>query len=111
MVTIYLTERGDGGAPAPAWVAFSSHDYHGDDLRRRWDDPELTFQGSHPVVFAGAGSHSGAFIPGDYVVSVDPPKVLAVLGILRTLRRAMAPCAAPRCADQARHSVRRLRAR
>ena len=73
MVTIYLAERTDG-PPRPAWVAFSSHDYHGDDLRRRWDDPELHREGDRAVVFAGAGSHSGAFIPGDYVVSVDPPR-------------------------------------
>ena len=44
MVTIYLAERADG-PPQPAWVAFSSHDYHGDDLRRRWDDPELQPRG------------------------------------------------------------------
>lgn len=71
MVTVYLASHPDGG-PAPAWVAFSSHDYTGDDLRRRWDDPDLTRVGDHPVVFAGAGSHSGAFLAGDYVVTVNP---------------------------------------
>lgn len=90
MVTIYLAETCDG-APRPAWVAFSSHDYHGDDLRRRWDDPELRREHTHPVVFAGAGSHSGAFIPGDYVVSVDPVPVRRILGVLRKLRRLLAP--------------------
>ena len=90
MTTIYLTER-DDGRPRPAWVAFSSHDYHGDDLRRRWDDPELQREGERPVVFAGAGSHSGAFIPGDYVVSVDPPPVRAALGVLRKIRGLLAP--------------------
>ena len=78
MVTVYLAE----GAPAipdgpptvsPRWVAFSSHDYTGDDLRRRWDDPDLTVAGgTHPVVFAGAGSHSGAFLAGEYLVTVNP---------------------------------------
>ena len=34
MITIYLAEQADA-APKPMWVAFSSHDYHGDDLRRR----------------------------------------------------------------------------
>ncbi len=91
MVTVYLAERGAGQRPCPAWVAFSSHDYHGDDLRRRWDDPELEREGEHPVVFAGAGSHSGAFIAGDYVVSVDPPPVRTVLRFLRRLRRLLAP--------------------
>jgi hypothetical protein len=43
------------------------------------------------VVFAGAGSHSGAFIPGDYVVSVDPPQLRAVLKLMRRAQRLMAP--------------------
>ena len=29
------------------------------DLRRRWDDPQLRREGDHPVVYPGAGSHSG----------------------------------------------------
>jgi hypothetical protein len=90
MVTVYLVPR-RGGPPQPAWVAFSSHDYHGDDLRRRWDDPELHREGARPVVFAGAGSHSGAFIPGDYVVSVDPPPVRAMMRLMRKLQRLLAP--------------------
>ncbi len=90
MITIYLAERIDGSL-RPAWVAFSSHDYHGDDLRRRWDDPELRREGDRPVVFAGAGSHSGAFIPGDYVVSVDPPQLRIVMRFLRRLQRLLAP--------------------
>jgi hypothetical protein len=73
MVTVYLVEDADAGTVSPRWVAFSSHDYTGDDLRRRWDDPELTLvDGTHPVVFAGAGSHSGAFLAGDYLVTVNP---------------------------------------
>ena len=70
LAAVYLADRA-GAAPRPAWVAFSSHDHRGDTLRRRWDDPELTRRGDHPVLFPGAGSHSGAFVPGDYVVSVD----------------------------------------
>ena len=47
------------------WVAFSSHDETGDDLRRRCDDPDITWvDHTHPVVYAGAGSHSGAYLPG-----------------------------------------------
>ncbi|MFD0631429.1 hypothetical protein ACFQ9X_07095 [Catenulispora yoronensis] len=76
MVTVYLVEDVAAGTVAPRWVAFSSHDYTGDDLRRRWDDPDLTLvDGTHPVVFAGAGSHSGAFLAGDYLVTVNPPLV------------------------------------
>ena len=90
MVTVYLAHPRD--APArPVWVAFSSHDYHGDDLRRRWDDPELRREGDHVVVFAGAGSHSGAFIPGDYVVLVNPARIMPAIGLLRRLARLLAP--------------------
>jgi hypothetical protein len=86
LVTIYLAEH-PGERPQPVWAAFSSHDYEGDDLRRRWDDPDLTREGDHVVVFAGAGSHAGTFVPGDYVVRVDPPQLRAVLGFLRRLTR------------------------
>ncbi len=77
--------------PQPAWVAFSSHDVDGDDMRRRWDDPELRREGDHPVVFAGAGSHSGAFVPGDYVISVDPPQLRKPLAVLRRVQSILAP--------------------
>ncbi len=90
MVTVYLAQERDG-PPRPVWVAFSSHDYHGDDLRRRWDDPELCREGDHVVVFAGAGSHSGAFLAGDYVVLVNPPQVQPVIGLLRKVRGLLAP--------------------
>lgn len=90
MATVYLAQR-PGGPPRPAWVAFSSHDYEGDDLRRRWDDPDLRREGDHPVLFPGAGSHSGAFVPGDYVVTVDPPQLRKALAIGRRLQRLLAP--------------------
>jgi hypothetical protein len=63
-VTVFLA---DG---APAWVAFSAHDLTGADLRRRADDPDLTWVGRHPVVYAGAGSHAGACLPGEYVTKL-----------------------------------------
>jgi hypothetical protein len=75
---VYLVE--DGYELRPAWVAYASHDFEGDDLRRRWDDPELTKVGEHPVVYSGAGSHSSYFKAGDYLVSVD-------LKLLRPLAR------------------------
>ncbi len=90
LATVYLAE----GPPAPArpaWVAFSSHDHAGAQLRRRWDDPELTRQGDHPLLFPGAGSHSGAFVPGDYVISVDPPQLRKVIAIARRMQRFLAP--------------------
>jgi hypothetical protein len=55
-------------------VAFSSHDEVGDDVRRRYDDPDITWVDStHPVVYAGAGSHAGAYLSGEYLVRVEPP--------------------------------------
>ncbi len=90
MATVYLAERPDGAAE-PVWVACSSHDHSGDDLRRRWDDPELQRHGMHPVLFAGAGSHSGAFVPGDYVISVDPPQLRKVLAVAHRVQRFLAP--------------------
>ncbi|MEZ4719351.1 MAG: hypothetical protein R2851_25185 [Caldilineaceae bacterium] len=35
-VFIYLADEGD---EPDSWAAFASHDFSGDDLRRRWDDP------------------------------------------------------------------------
>ncbi|MBV9046681.1 MAG: hypothetical protein JOY58_00330 [Solirubrobacterales bacterium] len=90
MVTVYLADL-EGAPPRPAWVAFSNHDYEGDDLRRRWDDPELCRDGDHPVLFPGAGSHSGAFVPGDYVVTVDPPQLRKAIAICRRAQRFLAP--------------------
>ncbi len=90
LVVVYLAEQPD--APTrPAWVAFSSHDHAGDELRRRWDDPDLVREGEHPVVFAGAGSHSGAFRAGDYVISVNPPPLEKIIGLLRRAQRLLAP--------------------
>ena len=53
-------------------MAFASHDEKGADLRRRWDDPDLQTVGAHPVAYVGAGSHSAACLPGDYLVRVAP---------------------------------------
>jgi len=94
-VTIYLDAATlEQGRPAPRWVVFSSHHEVGDDLRRRWDDPDLTVVGGrHPVVFTGAGSHSGAFLPGEYLVMVVPPRWKGVVGVLRGLAKLLTPWA------------------
>lgn len=69
---VYLVE-GQSGQLEPRWVAFASHDYRGDDLRRRWDDPDLTLvDGRHPVIYAGAGSHASYFLRGEYITGVEP---------------------------------------
>ncbi|HLN79241.1 MAG TPA: hypothetical protein VK204_19515 [Nocardioidaceae bacterium] len=73
----------DGASTTPAWVVFASHDETGADLRRRWDDPDLEHAGEHPVVYVGAGSHSAACLPGDYLVTVAPE----LPGWLQRLRR------------------------
>jgi len=77
-VFVYLTDEED---PQPVWVAYASHDFSGDDLRRRWDDPDLQkVDGTHPVIFAGGGSHSSYFLPGDYLISIEP-KFLKIINI------------------------------
>ncbi len=89
-VTVFLPDPPDLSS-RPAWVAFSSHDEVGDDLRRRADDPDLQWQGMHPVVFASAGSHSGAYLPGDYLVTVEPPALGLLTAALRRVSRFLLP--------------------
>jgi hypothetical protein len=90
-ITLFLTEPGDR-EPRLAWVAFSAHDEVGDDLRRRVDDPDLQLvDGTHPVVHAGAGSHSGAYLPGDYIVTVAPPALERLTRWWRPFARMITP--------------------
>lgn len=97
-VTIYLDGQGPVGPqgwPTPRWVVFSAHDETGDDLRRRWDDPDLTLvEGHHPVVFAGAGSHSGAYLAGDYLITVRPPTLPSFVRAARWGARIFTPWSA-----------------
>ena len=72
MVTIYLYETPEAEL-RPEWVAYASHDHTGDDLRRRWDDPELEKKGKHPVVYVGAGSHASYFSAGEYLAQIEVP--------------------------------------
>jgi len=94
-VTVFLPDPPDLAA-RPAWVAFSSHDEAGDDLRRRQDDPDIEWRGTHPVVFAGAGSHSGAYLPGDYLVTVEPPVLRRLFAAARRVSRLLLPWARER---------------
>jgi len=72
LVTVYLYEQDE--RLTPEWVAYASHDFHGADLRRRWDDRgELALEGQHPVVYAGAGSHASYFTAGEYQAEVPLP--------------------------------------
>ena len=72
LVNVYLYEQ--DGRLVPEWVACASHDFHGADLRRRWDDrSDLALEGLHPVVYAGAGSHAFYFRAGEYQAEVPLP--------------------------------------
>ena len=70
-IFVYACEDEQGNLE-PRWVAYASHDFKGDDLRRRWDDPLLDKEGMHPVVYAGAGSHASYFERGEYLVGIAP---------------------------------------
>lgn len=70
-VFVFLSES-ENGEPEPQWVAYASHDFKGDDLRRRWDDPLLVREGNHPLIFAGAGSHASYFEQGEYLMGAEP---------------------------------------
>jgi hypothetical protein len=71
-IFIYLS-KSDGGEVWPEWVAYAAHNYTGDDLRRRWDDPEVEKVGEHPVIFVGAGSHASYFAQGEYLTELTVP--------------------------------------
>jgi hypothetical protein len=82
MISLYLYEA--DGQLVPEWVAYAAHDFHGDDVRRRWDDSdELDLEDGHPVAYAGAGSHASYFRKGEYQAEVD----LDLPGWLQSLRR------------------------
>ena len=70
----------------PRWVAASSHDHAGADLRRHWNDPEVIKEGDRPVLHAGAGSHALFFRPGDYVTRLDVPALRWLLRLQRWVR-------------------------
>lgn len=70
MICVYLSESATGDV-SPEWVAYAAHDYAGDDLRRRWDDPEVAKVGEHPVINVAAGSHAGYFARGEYLTELE----------------------------------------
>lgn len=83
MITIFAYEEDDGSI-APRWVAYANHDFHGDDLRRRWDDfEEVERIGEHPVVYAGAGSHAAYFRRGEYLTEVE---IVALRPLIRAVQ-------------------------
>jgi len=86
-IFVYLSDEGNAD-PVPRWVAYASHDFSGDDLRRRWDDPEVEkVDGMHPVIYAGAGSHASYFVRGEYLMQVEPAFLAPVHGGAAALDR------------------------
>jgi hypothetical protein len=83
-VLVYLDDAPTG--PQPVWIAAAAHDFVGDELRRRWDDPTLETVDDHPVVYAGAGSHASYFERGEYVTEIPLPVVRGVQGFLEGMR-------------------------
>ncbi len=83
-VFVFLDDAADG--PRPVWIAAAAHDYTGDDLRRRWDDPTITLDGEHPVLFAGGGSHASYFQQGEYLTQLPMPFARGARGVLDALR-------------------------
>ena len=84
LVNVYLYES--DGELVPAWAGYASHDFHGADVRRRWDDRvDLELDGAHPVVFAGAGSHASYFRAGEYQADVPlrtPPRMREAIDLV-----------------------------
>jgi hypothetical protein len=84
-IFIYLSES--EGEISPEWVAYAAHNYTGDNLRRRWDDPEVEKVGEHPVIYVGAGSHASYYAPGEYLTELTlplPSPLARVTGAIRT---------------------------
>ena len=71
-VMVYLSESEEGEL-RPEWTAYASHEYTGDNLRRRWDDPEVEKVGEHPVIYVAAGSHASYYAPGEYLTELSLP--------------------------------------
>lgn len=85
-ICVYLYAD-EGGELHPAWVAYASHDFTGDDLRRRWDDPELETVGEHPVVYVGAGSHASYYRRGEYLAEIELRFMAPLARLAERLRR------------------------
>jgi hypothetical protein len=83
-IFIYLEDAPDG--PRPVWIAAAAHDYTGDELRRRWDDPTLEKAGDHAIINAGAGSHASYFERGEYLTEVPIPALRGLGSFLDVLR-------------------------
>ena len=84
-VFVYLSES-ETGEMCPEWVAYAAHEESGDDLRRRWDDPELEKVGEHPVVYVCAGSHASRYSPGEYLTELEFPLPRSLARVRKAVR-------------------------
>jgi hypothetical protein len=85
-VFVFLSES-ESGEVRPEWVAYAAHEETGDDLRRRWDDPELEKIGDHPVAYVCAGSHATRYSQGEYLTELAFPLPRAFTVVRRAVRR------------------------
>jgi hypothetical protein len=83
-VSVYLfkNEKGDW---EPEWLAYASHDFEGDNLRRNWKDSQVEKVGEHPVVYVGAGSHASFFQSGEYLTELILPPLSPLMKRLRQI--------------------------
>ncbi|MEZ4662312.1 MAG: hypothetical protein R2911_32585 [Caldilineaceae bacterium] len=91
MGSVIAAQRDDETSPImdyqPEWIAYASHDYHGDDLRRHWLDPAVDKVGEHPVIYAGAGSHAAYYRRGDYITEWAIPFLAPAIEVTSRLRQ------------------------
>ncbi len=86
MICIYLAPNSNGDLH-PEWLAYASHDYAGDDLRRHWRDPEVEKVDEHPVIYAGAGSHASYFRAGEYLTKIELNVLAPLTRMMRQVQR------------------------
>lgn len=100
MVSVYCQEEEEASASdsiplvdrlTPQWIAYASHDYSGEDLRRHWSDPFVEkvsdeFGHYHPVVYVGAGSHASYFLPGEYLTEIELPFLSPLVQLVDRLK-------------------------
>src|SRR5918993_3565206 len=85
-IFVFLSES-ESGEVRPEWAAYAAHEETGDDLRRRWDDPELEKIGEHPVAYVCAGSHATRYSRGEYLTELAFPLPRAFAAARRVARR------------------------
>src|SRR5215203_839954 len=85
-IFVYLSES-ESGEMRPEWVAYAAHEETGDDLRRRWDDPELEKIGEHPVAYVCCGSHATRYFRGEYLTELAFPLPRPISAVRRIARR------------------------